>query len=315
MFERASPFREVCQALAARQHGVVARFQLLNAGIPRGTIDAGARSGFLFTAIRSVFSVGRPSVSVLGIWMACVLASGPRAAICGRTAAVAWGFRDRPESPVFVARPGSNQHRRRAELKAHGHNSRVWLQTQRCRWLREEHLTRFQGIPILRIEPLLLRLAGQLSQREFQYAFWEADRTRGLSQKRLDACFELSVGLKGGSAFREAVDCRLPQVKEALSLLEVLLIDLSRAEHLPPPVVNRNDAGHLVDFRWLEQKVAVEVDGYEFHRGRGAFERDRERDNDLRARDWIVLRFTYRMIRYRPDYVKETIANALGNAA
>lgn len=185
------------------------------------------------------------------------------------------------------------------------------LRTSRCRWLSDEDVTQLDGIPILHLEPLLLQLAASMGSRAFQYAFWEADRKKGLNDRRLERCLVLSHGKKGGGAFRESVDCRLPHIQEALSILEVLVLDLCRRENLPPPEVNRNQEGHLVDFRWTDRRLVVEADGYEFHRGHGSFERDAERDNDLRATGWTVLRFTYRMLKYRPEYVKETILKAL----
>jgi len=308
---QSTPFRDQCLNLARRQHGVVARSQLTGIGIPPTTVDSGLPSGFLFPVFTSVYSVGRPELSVHGLWMAAVLAAGPGAALAGRTAAIAWGFQNRPASPVKVVRPGHDGKKEPAKLKAEGHYSCVQLAISRCRWLDRKHVTRLLGVPILQIEPLLLQLAGEMRAEEFRYAFWEADRMKGLDDRRLARCVELSHGRRGGWMFRESVDCRMPHIQEALSLLEVLLMELGRRGEIPPPEVNRNEAGHLVDFRWPARLLAVEVDGYEFHRGHGSFERDAERNNDLRARGWTVLRFTYRMLKYRPDYVVETILKAL----
>lgn len=305
-------FRDRCLDFADRQHGVVARFQLISLGIPAETIDYALRNRSLFRVLTGVYAVGRSELSERGIWMACVLASGPGAALAGPSAAIAWGFQNRPRSPVSVVRPGNDGRRERARLKAHGHNSRVQLECSRCRWLDDEHITRLHGIPILRIEPLLLQLAGLLTEEDFRYAFWEADRKNGLDQRRLEVCVALSNRRRGGATFRESVDCRLPHIQEARSLLEVLLIELCRRENIPPPEINRSEEGHLVDFRWSDRRLIVESDGYEFHRGHGSFERDAERDNDLRSSGWTVLRFTYRMLRYRSAYVKETILKALG---
>lgn len=199
-------------------------------------------------------------------------------------------------------------------IKAQGHNRRAQLEIRRCGWLRDEHVTRQLGIPILRIEPLLLQLAGDLKSETFQYMFWEADRVNGLSDRQLEQCLTLSRGLRGGEAFRQAVDSRLPDIKEVRSLLETLLKSLTQRDDIPKPIVNRDAEGHLVDFRWPGYWLIVETDGYEFHQGHGSFERDREADNDLRAAGWTILRFTYRMLKYRPDYVVATILKALANA-
>lgn len=44
---------------------------------------------------------------------------------------------------------------------------------------------------------------------------------------------------------------------------------------------------------------------------RTAFERDRERDADLIAAGWIVVRFTYRAITARPEATADRIAAAV----
>lgn len=61
-------------------------------------------------------------------------------------------------------------------------------------------------------------------------------------------------------------------------------------------------------------KLAIEVDGWEFHSGRSAFERDRWRQNDLVLAGWRVLRFTAAMIRDQPELVVRQIEEALALA-
>ncbi|MBO9578986.1 MAG: DUF559 domain-containing protein [Microbacteriaceae bacterium] len=50
-----------------------------------------------------------------------------------------------------------------------------------------------------------------------------------------------------------------------------------------------------VDFL-IGQRLVIEVDGYEFHSDREAFESDRERDRRLAALGYIVIRVTYRQL-------------------
>jgi very-short-patch-repair endonuclease len=63
----------------------------------------------------------------------------------------------------------------------------------------------------------------------------------------------------------------------------------------------------------------VELDGWQTHGHRFAFERDRARDTDLVARGYVVLRFTWRQITDDPVRVIIRIAQALtvrdGNAS
>ncbi len=68
---------------------------------------------------------------------------------------------------------------------------------------------------------------------------------------------------------------------------------------------------YWVDIAFPAHKLAVEIDGREFHEGAEAFERDRYRQNDLINAGWRVLRFTSRMLEDRPAIVVATIQTAL----
>ena len=58
----------------------------------------------------------------------------------------------------------------------------------------------------------------------------------------------------------------------------------------------------------------VELDGFEFHRTRDAFERDRARDAALQTLGYKVLRFTDRRLRSEPDAVLLTLRSVLAGA-
>ncbi len=61
----------------------------------------------------------------------------------------------------------------------------------------------------------------------------------------------------------------------------------------------RDDAGRVlaeIDFADPGLMIAIEVDGRAFHSDRRSFERDRERQNMLILRGWMVLRFTWERI-------------------
>jgi very-short-patch-repair endonuclease len=69
--------------------------------------------------------------------------------------------------------------------------------------------------------------------------------------------------------------------------------------------------GHMVDFAWAAERLIVETDGWAAHGHRAGFERDRERDAELAAAGWLVLRFTWRQLRERPMWVAGRVAQAL----
>src|SRR5690242_17697450 len=79
-------------ALMERQHGVIARRQLLELGFSERRIQRRIGSGRLHPIWRGVYAVGRPLLDQRGHWMAAVLASGPGAVLSHGSAAALWGF-------------------------------------------------------------------------------------------------------------------------------------------------------------------------------------------------------------------------------
>lgn len=56
--------------------------------------------------------------------------------------------------------------------------------------------------------------------------------------------------------------------------------------------VDVSQTHYYIDAAFLEEKVGVELDGFEFHSSRDAFERGRARDADLAAVGWLMVHFT-----------------------
>src|SRR3954447_5063068 len=77
-------------ALAARQHGVVSRRQLMAMGLRSAAIGRRIDAGRLHRVHLGVYAVGHPLLSRHGRWMAGVLACGTGAALGYDSAAVLW---------------------------------------------------------------------------------------------------------------------------------------------------------------------------------------------------------------------------------
>jgi hypothetical protein len=79
------------------------------------------------------------------------------------------------------------------------------------------------------------------------------------------------------------------------------LVDLAEREFLarlaeadlPRPITNRRAHGRRVDCRWPEHRLTVELDSYHYHRSRHAWEQDRRREREARARGDEFRRYTY----------------------
>ena len=70
-----------------------------------------------------------------------------------------------------------------------------------------------------------------------------------------------------------------------------------------------------MDLVWHAERLVVEVDGYAFHSGRSAFERDRGRDAELQAAGYRVIRVTWRQLTEAPEALVATLAAALARRA
>src|SRR4051794_3810133 len=81
--------------LARRQHGVIARRQLLEAGLHPQAIKHRLANGRLHPVRRGIYVVGRPELTQYGRWMAAVLACGPGSILSHGSTAMLWGIRPR----------------------------------------------------------------------------------------------------------------------------------------------------------------------------------------------------------------------------
>jgi len=68
-----------------------------------------------------------------------------------------------------------------------------------------------------------------------------------------------------------------------------------------------------VDFCWPDRRLVVEADSYEFHGTPAAFERDRRRDQLLKAAGWERLRVTWRQVNEHPQQVIEAMDPGSGH--
>ena len=93
------------------------------------------------------------------------------------------------------------------------------------------------------------------------------------------------------------------------SLLRVLLVEAG----LTPDETQfhvLDDQGMVVarvDFAYVSARLIVEADGFEFHRGRADYRKDRRRANAFCRADWSLLRFTWEDVRFDPGYVIATV--------
>ena len=113
-------------------------------------------------------------------------------------------------------------------------------------------------------------------------------------------------------ALRDAIADWSIDHKPADSVLETIMARLIARHGLTPVVFHPIIEGYEVDFRVRDTPVILECDGWRHHGlDRTGFERDRERDAELIAAGWIIVRFTYRAIVSRPAATAQRIRAAV----
>jgi len=252
---------------AALQHGVISLTQLHDAGLSDTAISKRCRSGRLHRLHRGVYAVGHTAPSNERRWMAAVLTLGDGAVLSHRSAAALWELLPSTDGPVDISLPSRSGRRRRQGIRIHRPES-----------LRPQETTRRNGIPVTSPARTLADLRYVVSEGALRRAIRQAD----------------FLGLPIGPDI---------EVDGTRSELERRFLWLCRRHHLPKPAVNMRIGGLTVDFCWVAQKLIVETDGYQAHRGRAAFEDDRDRDLKLRAVGLEVQHLSYRQVFEEPDEV------------
>jgi very-short-patch-repair endonuclease len=280
--------------LARRQHGVVARAQLVALGLSGTEIGGRMRKGWLHRVHRSVYAVGHTALTRHGRFMAAVLACGDGAALSHFSAAVLWGMLEDRGQLIHVTAQG----RRRVKgIVVH----QAPLKGERLRRL---------GIVVTTPGRTLVDLADVVRRRRtLERAFDEADYLRLDWQSARPR-----QGRRGSGLLASVLAVHEPGTTRTLSDFEEWFIAFSDERGFRRPEVNVSVEGYLCDFVWRDERVIVETDGDQAHGTRRARERDPVRDADLQLAGWLVIRVTSVRFSREPDAVAEQLARALKQA-
>ena len=94
--------------MGARQHGVVALWQLLRLGFTEDMIRRRVETGRLYRVFRGVYALV-PKVTGRGRVMAAALACGPDAVLSHRAAAAVWDLGPWPTGLIDVTTPSARK--------------------------------------------------------------------------------------------------------------------------------------------------------------------------------------------------------------
>jgi very-short-patch-repair endonuclease len=287
--------------LAARQHHLVTRDQLLRAGITRSQIEVWQTTGFLARVERSVFLVPSGRLDWTTWLHAVTLSSGGVAS--HRSAAALHGLEGCNAGRPEISIPHGAKFRR-ARVRVHESTDLHLVQPV---WR--------DGIPTTPVARTLLDL-GAVAPNVVDDAATDAVARRLTSWPDLFTTLiaHSRKGRRGCAPLRAVLDLHYGDGTE--SAAERRFRRLIRDSGLPRPVEQHrifDDVGFIMraDFAYPDHLIAIEVDSVEHHLTREAFEADRVKRNRLRIAGWLLLEITDRRMRRRPTAVIEELAAAL----
>jgi very-short-patch-repair endonuclease len=267
----------------------VSRRQLLEAGWNTRVIDKAIARGDLLAVHAGVYAVGHRAIGDEGRWMAAVLAGGPEAVLSGRSAGAHQGLLVRDTGITHITAPVAVNRRRIV-----GHRARLHPADRTVR----------RGIPVTTVARTLVDLDhGIPDDEDYEQVVREA-MFHGLFDPE-----RIADALTRRRARRLAgyLDDQTP----TQSRMEIRFLRLCRRHRIPPPLTQQGEAPRI-DFLWPDARLVVEVDGWQAHRTRIAFQRDRTTTNTLQLDGYTVLRFTWEDLTRRPTMVAAQIRRALG---
>jgi very-short-patch-repair endonuclease len=164
------------------------------------------------------------------------------------------------------------------------------VRTRRSRSIDRRDGTSFRGIPVTTLPRTLVDLAAVLDVAELARACHEAGVRHRTTSAQVEAVLGRRPNSPGAAKLRAVLRGDVPVT---LSRLEKRFLARLRDAGLPLPRTNRPAGSKRVDCRWPDHKLTVELDSYRYHHSRHAWEQDRRREREARARGDEFRRYTY----------------------
>jgi hypothetical protein len=253
--------------LAARQHALLTRSQALGTGMTDEMIRHRIATGRWVRVAGGVYRLAGAPVTWKQRALAACLVAGPGAVVSHRSAAVLWGVSGfRPGRVEITVPPGRS-----------GRNALARVHRSQADGVRRE------GIPVTRPARMLGDLARVVGNDVLEEAVDDVLCRRLCRLGDLPARGALRTVLEAwnGDGMAEGV-AEMRVVRELL------------AAGLPQPVRQYEIwvGGVLVarvDLAYPDHRLAMELDGFRWHAGRGPFRSDRLRRNRIEAAGWRLL--------------------------
>jgi very-short-patch-repair endonuclease len=214
------------------------------------------------------------------------------------SAAYLWGLlRYRPER-MHVTAPT----RRRAKRRFRVHFSSILAAEDRG--VRE-------GLPVTALPRTLLDLAITARPEQLEGYLERAEGRNLFDLAAVEALLARCGGHRGRGRLGRALAIYRPDPAFTRSRFEKSFRRIVKAAGLPTPSMNFNVASYELDAYWPDLRFAVELDLFETHGSRAAFERDRRRQEELKLLGVEMIRITKPRLEREPEAVIRNLAALL----
>ena len=267
-----------------------------------GTLDRLLRKGTLVAVLPGVYCAAGDVDDFAVRVRAASLWAGPDSVLTGQAAAKLTFWPSCPVSTISLAVPDQGRRSRGQQ----GPTAAVELECRRV----PEWQVRQRGR--LRVTSPALTAVDLAGGPDRGNAIDQALRTGAATLAEMwDAFTELPR--RPGNRQRRHVlwDSRDEPWSEAERLQHALLHDAKIDGWRSNCFVRCGEDGYFVDVLFRAARLVVEIDGWETHSTRAAFEADRRRRNHLVLWGYRVLNFTWRQLVEQPDWVMSCIRTAL----
>jgi very-short-patch-repair endonuclease len=292
-----TPDRRI-RRIAALQHGVVERSQLLQAGLTHRMIDRRVATGGLEPIQRGLYRYGAAPTALEPL-AAAVLSVGPSAAISYRTAGCYWQLLERSGRTTIIEVSAPRGYR----------PPHRGVRVHRVNTLHANEVCEQNGIRFTTPARTLLDLAAVVPQH-LEQALATALRRRLVTKKSLAELGRRHRGLRGVRVLRGLLE-QGDDPAFTRSAAEERTLRLLRRAALPEPETNVMVNGFEVDLLWRRERLVVDLDGFAYHGSRASFEGDRRRDALLVSAGYRVIRVTWRQLTSEPEAVLVALTRAL----
>jgi very-short-patch-repair endonuclease len=297
---------ERLSAVAAGQLGLITRSDARRERVSDDQLRRLVHRGIVETVSPQVFRFTASARSWRQDVLAACLDGGPECFASHRTAAALHGFDGFVPGIIEVVVPMHVRHRRKNVIVHH------------TRDLPDGDRAHVGLIPVTSKARTLIDLGAVTPAHLVEEAFDGAERDRAVRRATVERRYVSlrAPGRNGIGAMTQILRDRVAVERAPRSVLERRMRRLLDSAGLRQPIARYrallpDGTRYEIDFAYVDEQIAIEVDGHGSHATRRQRAADNVRANALSEIGWKFRRFTYEQVEHEPALVAATIRACL----